>query len=661
MSSFASKPARPFFLGTIVLLSLSFLCPEVIRSQEPPKGRQTLPNRLKREDSYLGVHFDFHAELTDKNIGQNTTSEMVNAIIDIIGPDYIEVDTKGHPGVSSYPTRVGNHGGSFVGDPLRVWREVTAKRGVALYGHHSGVFDALATAQNRQWTAVDPQGKPIGSSVSVFGPYPDKLLIPQLTELAVDYGLDGAWVDGDCWATMIDYSDVAKNAFSQQTGIQTIPTKPADPNWFEWTQFQREAFREYVRHYVAEVKKRTPDFQFASNWAFTQQMPEPVSCSVDFISGDIAGRNCVNICRYNSRLMASQAIAWDLMSWSFVDWKLGTLDPPETRKPAVQLMREAACVIAQGGGYQVVFSQAGPGTPPLRDGSVDLEKLKPMGEVARFCRERQEVSFQADSVPQVAVVCSTDAAYRKFSQQGRLFQGHAPQYGIVGCLLENQYAVDVLVSARLSRRLREYPMVVICDWDCLEPDLRNQIADYVKQGGKALLIGEGPIHLFRKELDAAGQSRVEKTTPPYSLSFFTVGNGMMGIIPQAIDAEYAGNPNGVVRDLVGTAIKTLFPDPLVTVSGSHDIDVSIMRTRNGRLAIHLVNTSGPHHTAGLIPAIDPVNNLSVMVRSKVKPKSVLLQPGNRPCTFHYENGMVHMSMDAVKIHEIIVLECAAIP
>ena len=424
VSDIVLKRTNSLLLGTMILLNLSFFRPDAIQSQELTEGQQSLPKRLQRKDSYFGVHFDFHAELTDKNIGQHTTPEMVNAIIDIIHPDYIEVDTKGHPGVSSYPTKVGNHGGSFVGDPLKVWREVTAKRGVALYGHHSGTMDRLAREKNPQWAAIGPQGEPI-SKASLFGPFTDKLLIPQLIELAVDYKLDGVWVDGDIWELLPDYCDAAKNAFTQQTGIKTFPKKPDDPKWFEWTEFQREALRNHLRHYIAKVKEQAPGFQICSNWTFTDMMPELVACDVDFISGDIyGGDDCVNVSRYVSRLVASQGTAWDLMSWSFVDWSLKTLDPPQARKSAIQLMQEAACVIAQGGGYQAVFTQAGAGTPPLRDGSVDLEKLKPMGEVGKFCRERQEVCFKAKPVPQIAVLCSTDAAYRRWSRMGDILFSH---------------------------------------------------------------------------------------------------------------------------------------------------------------------------------------------------------------------------------------------
>jgi len=244
------------------------------------------PQRLKRTESFLGIHFDFHAGPDGKEVGKNTTPEMVNAILDKVKPDYIQIDCKGHPGYSSYPTKVGNPVPGFVGDPLRVWREVTAARGVALYMHYSGVWDSRAIELHPDWAVINADGSTNKNATSVFGPYVDRLLIPQLRELAGDYGVDGVWVDGECWATVPDYGAAAVAAFRAATGFKEVPRKPGDAHWFEWMEFQREAFRKYLRHYLAEVKRTHPRFDIASNWAFSDHMPEPVSAPVAFLSGD---------------------------------------------------------------------------------------------------------------------------------------------------------------------------------------------------------------------------------------------------------------------------------------------------------------------------------------------------------------------------------------
>ena len=113
------------------ILFALLLCSNIVTGQE----------RLRRDQSFLGIHFDFHAGAANKNIGANTTPEMVGTILDMVHPDYIQIDCKGHPGYSSYPTKVGNPAPGLVTDPLVVWRKVTADRGVGLYMHYSGVWD----------------------------------------------------------------------------------------------------------------------------------------------------------------------------------------------------------------------------------------------------------------------------------------------------------------------------------------------------------------------------------------------------------------------------------------------------------------------------------------------------------------------------------------
>jgi hypothetical protein len=334
------------------------------------------PPRMKRAEAFLGIHFDFHAGKDCDRVGARTTPEMVQTVIEKVKPDYLQIDCKGHPGYSSYPTKVGNPAPGFVGDPLRIWREVTRQRGIPLFMHYSGVWDGHAVAAHRDWAAIHASGKPDDKATSVFGPYADQLLIPQLRELAGEYGVDGAWVDGDCWATIPDYGEKAVREFCKQTGAQSAPRKAGEPYWTEWLDFHREGFRRYVRHYVDELKASHPDFQVISNWAFSDHMPEPVSANVAGLSGDFSPDDSVNSARFAGRCLEDQGVPWDLMSWSFSR-------KTRKQKPAVQLMQEAAVVLAMGGGYQAYFKQD-------RDGAVrDLAEMDVMAQVAQFCRERQ--------------------------------------------------------------------------------------------------------------------------------------------------------------------------------------------------------------------------------------------------------------------------------
>jgi hypothetical protein len=539
---------------------------------------------------------------------------MVEHVIDKVQPDYIQIDGKGHPGYSSYPTKVGNPALGFVGDPLRVWRDVTRARGIPLFMHYSGVRDHHAVAAHPDWAAVDADGRPDTKATSVFGPYVDALMIPQLRELADEYGVDGVWVDGDCWAATPDYRQTAVREFCEKTGAETAPRQAGEPYWNEWMDFHRDGFRRYLRHYVDELKSSHPDFQLISNWAFSDHMPEPVSADVAALSGDFSPDDSVNSARFAGRCLEDQGMPWDLMSWSF---------SRETRrqKPAVQLMQEAAVVLAMGGGYQAYFKQD-------RDGAVrDLAEMDVMAEVAQFCRDRQAYCHRSVAVPQVALLYSTAGHYRKSPRLFHWVESHgvAVLRRALTQILQNQYGVQVLSEHHLRGQMSKWPVIVVPGWEYLEPEFRAELSAYAKTGGSLLLIGPGPAKLFGDELG---------TKADYSI-----------VAVESVDGEFP------------SILKEMFPAPIVEVRGARDVDVS-PRTLNGRLSIHLVNTSGPHASApaGGITTIEPVGPLTVSIRLDQAPESITVQPEGQPLRITWADGQATVAVPRLDLYSILIVD-----
>lgn len=641
------------------------------------------PRRLRRADSFLGIHFDFHANLDSHSVGKNTTPEMIESIINQVHPDYIQTDCKGHPGYSSYPTKVGNPIPGIVGDPLRTWRDVTARHGVSLYMHYSGVWDSRSIALHPDWAVINGDGKTNSNATSFWGPYADKLLIPQLRELEGEYGVDGAWVDGECWACAADYGKAAIQAFQKETGITPVPHGPTDAHWFEFLQFNREAFRNYLRHYVTEVKKTNPRMQLCSNWAFTDLMPEPVTAPVDFLSGDYSPQDSVNTARISARYLARQGKPWDLMAWSFTTVP-GTNG--SNKKSVVQLQREAAVVLSLGGGFQAYFTQN-------RDGSVRTNEMTVMAEVAKFCRARQSFCHHAQQVPQIALLYSTADHYRRCNG---LFVSDTSRFrNTLTALLENQQSVDIVSEHHLTGRMKDFPLIIVPDCDYLEPAFKQELVDYARNGGNLLLAGPKTALMFASELGISTTPQtvsatnwiVKITSKTDSISSFTINGPVQKVTlsnearPFAVAAGTDGqlpvvsirplekgriaatyfefnnqNPSSEPsREFLASLVHELFPAPIVELSGSHDVDVTVNRLDH-HLAINLVNTAGPHATTPIFDSIPVVGPLQLTIRQASKPTKITLEPGGEPIDFNFQNGAIHLTVPKLEIHKIVWIE-----
>lgn len=644
--------------------------------------------RLSRKESFFGLHFDFHAGPDCTQVGRAVTRRMVERIIDAASPDYIQCDCKGHRGLSSYPTRVGHAAPGFVRDPLRIFRDATAARGVALYVHYSGVWDAEAVRRHPSWARLDEHGKRDKKITSVFGPYVDRLMIPQLRELCDDYDVDGVWVDGDGWSACLDYRPDVLRAFRAATGIRSVPRRPGQPHFFAFAEFCREGFRRYLRHYVDALHRHRRSFQIGSNWTFSSNMPECVSAGVDYLSGDFSSTDSVNAARLEARCLAPQRRPWDLMAWSFAGkWGM----PCRSSKSAVQLQQEAAVVLALGGGFQAYFKQK-------RDGSIYPWQTKLMGEIATFCRARQAICHRAESVPQVGLILSS-AAYYRISPRcfSHWHDELVPLAGVLRALLDSQYSVEVLLEAHLAGRMGRYPLLVVPEWAYLPAAFKRDLLSYAAGGGRLLAIGPASAGLFRRPLGvrfvgeprkrawwiehggrlgatfsacqavrlgkaARGFGRLFAENDPRSpaevaASVARWGRGRIAAVYFDFGERYVRAATAVARDFLAALVRELWRRPMVEVAGSHCVDVCLMQ-KDGRLSVNLVNTGGPHADAAVRvhDEVPPVGPLRLVVRLPRRPRRIRLVPAGQVLPFTWRKGEASLTVDRVGVHEVVVVE-----
>ncbi len=691
-----SMRSRRFLILTVGTIVLGSSCREAGRpSSAQARATFTFPRStpLPRKDAFFGLHFDLHPQATDTSLGADISEENIRGLLERVKPDFVQYDCKGHAGWAGYPTAVGWPSPGIVKDSLATWRKATRDVGVGLFIHYSGVWDSKAIAEHPDWARVGPDGRRDPNATSVFGPYVDDLLIPQLKEVTAKYGLDGVWADGECWAAQLDYSPPALAAWTDETGYKDAPKDRADPRWLEWKMFHRRAFERYLSHWIDAVHAANSALQLTSNWMYTTFAPKPVEAKLDFLSGDYSPSLSVDRARVEARYLASTGMPWDLMAWGFdkgqgLGWSI---------KPAEHLMQEAGVVLMQGGGFQIYHN-------PTRSGLIVEPIIAQEEAVASFCRARQAVSHKSASVPQVALLLSSESFWDKsdavFAPWGDVF---LELEGALHALLNLHYSVDILAEHQLRPRLKDFPLVVVPDSHRLTDEFRKALTDYVGQGGSLLLLGEKSARLFepilgvtlegeavQRNAELAGVrspgssgrvtnadgvwQKVKLTTARAAGSIYPTrdirkegavaatvnafGQGKVGAVYGPVASIYFRSHHPWLREFIGSLAAALFPEPAVTVAGPSTIDVALRRTADGRTAVHLLNTAGMPlpDRYGFTDFIPPLHDIILTIRTAKSPSAVTWVPDGGRLEWSWAGGFLKVTIPQLKIHGAVIWE-----
>ena len=649
----------------------------------------------KRSEGYFGLHFDFHASRPNRNVGGRTTPEMIREIIEKIGPDFIQCDSKGHPGFSSYATKAGTPAPGLVKDALCIWRDVAHEAGIPLVMHHSGVFDIQAIVEHPEYARMKEDGSRDRQNTSVFGKYVDERLIPQLIELAVDYGVDGVWVDGECWSTHVEYQPDIVEAFLKENGCDALPRKTDGaydmqaPVFQAYKNYCRKRFKAYVQHYAGAVHAKAPNFEIASNWAFSSHMPELVDCpDLDFLSGDFSSCDSYNSARFEGRCLCRQGLPWDLMAWGFYHAWVEEKQV-HSLKSSVSLMREAAAVISLGGGFQIYNTQ-------LPDGRVRRSELDTMAEVAAFARARQALCQRQQPMPVDAVLYAKSDAYAR--QEMFVTGGQNGVRGAVRAVLDGGRPVDIIAEWQLLDRPEGRKTIIVPEAAYLSEEVIAALKQFAHDGGSLILSGALTLAMFE---DIAGlkvtdqheevprwiehngkltgqistHADVELTTAEaiaYAYSVMDIddekrhiaaavnayGAGKVISVTFGIFGRYNGAPEYLARDIVAGLMNLANPQPMAWLeNGLKMVDI-IPAQKDGKTLINLINTAGIYaeervRTCDEIPSL---YGLKIGIRRDAAPKIVRSYPENADLPYTYEAGVLMVDVERLDIHTVIVLE-----
>ena len=663
-----------------------------------------------RADSFYGIHCDFHARPRQGiAIGETLKEEDIRLLCETLRPDFFQIDCKGHPGWTSYPTELGNATPGIVDDVVAMWRKVTKEYGIGLYMHYSGLYEIKYCNEHEEDRVLTSKGQLFHYARADSG-YADNMIIPQISELVEKYDIDGVWMDGDCWSMWLDYHPETIAKFEKRMGIDLQGNPPkvlGDPYYDEYKEFHRELFREYLNYYVDALHKKFPKLQICSNWAFMDHMPEPVCANVDYLSGDVTPKNCINAARHCGRTAAMNDLPWDLMSW---DFRMGVYDTPLIcSKHITQILQEAAAVISIGGAYQ-------DNVPQLADGSHNVKQLLQLAPLTSFLREREDFCFKGKFIPQVAMWFSAHDRYAEYVQPYSR-EGRERLYGTTALLCDSGLSTELLPDHKLGEA-HKYPLFVVPEL-YTDPTAESvaTLQEYVKNGSSLLIVGAStamrlaphfgyaakrfdtpptPNFFTDLNLDTGHDISAQKDTMPCYFSLdgehygvtrsactvdaekgtayvnlyndllgeglpcaevFPYGKGKVGVIGMDLGTQYHSGTQYLHRHLIRNMALDLY-NPLAWVDSAEGLVELTCMQKDGKFMLHLINMNGNHHdekcmTEEFIPA---VYNANISIAADKPIEKLILWPEGKELPFTLEDGRYRFTVDKLPIHNIVEVQ-----
>ena len=636
---------------------------------------------------YFGLHYDLHANENDTELGAELTAEHLRERLLCVAPDWIQCDCKGHPGWTSWPTKVGSTSPGVVRDALRIHRDVTAELGIKLGMHYSGVWDSRAVALHPDWARIEADGSPSPNMTCRLSGYLRELMIPQMLELVTDYDVDGFWVDGENWASGPCWCPRCRAEFARRTGLADLPLAAGEANWAPWLAFHRDLFTAHVAAYADAVHAVKPDCLICSNWMYTVRQPELLTAPVDYLSGDFTPSWGADRAAAEGRVMDGRALSWDLMAWGFA--RTDGEQPWATKSPT-HLCQELAEIVALGGAV-MIYDQ------PQRSGWLTGWHQDTFAEVARWCRERQALCFDTETASETAILHLASHYYTCNAPLFNLGSAHEPLEGALHALLECGLSTDIVLEAQALAGLDAYRLVVVPEQTHLGDDLLAALSTYAQAGGCVLLTGahlaqeaaaltgvaaagepvSAQVHLpvadravpvcgpWQPVETQAGtevwaclldqQEPGKDATDQAVVTTRRVGQGLVVAVHGPLCRSYFKGHYPLLRRFFGDLVARLDIPWSVTVAGPPRLEL-VTRRRAGQLLVNLINRGAAETlspTRVHLEELAPITDITVRVR-RAAPPSVVTAVG-MDVDWRHADGVLTISVPRLDIHGVVAI------
>jgi len=136
------------------------------------------------------------------------------------------------------------------------------------------------------------------------------------------------------------------------------------------------------------------------------------------------------------------------------------------------------------------------------------------------------------------------------------------------------------------------------------------------------------------------------------------GQGRVGAIFGPVGPRFLRQHHPYLREFIGRVAIEVWPQPDLAVDGPPCLDVSLRKTAQGHVVVHLLNranvpTSTDHSLIDYVPPVGPV---TVRLRCPGEPRHVEWIPGREVVQWSWTDGMLKATVPSVDVHGALLIK-----
>ncbi len=443
-------------------------------------------------DTFRTLCLDFHYPAWVTGLGaaldEHTSLAQMEELA-AIGVEAVHIVAKDRYGHALYPTNVpaGERHPHLAGDYLGTMVRAARRVGLRAVAYFNTVASGALQALHPDWRMRLLDG--VGESqtdgpICLLSPYRSEVVLPQLTEIARTYAVDGFWLDGLGWQlSRWCGCRWCQAEFGQATGHAAIPT-PAEPQADSYRRWRAAKQEQIAAEITTRLHAIEPGLVIVSAGVTpgSYGLPPAGRPAARWRGQADAGRRGGRPRRFDplavsfaGRLLTAQRQPTDV-SVARVPDAAGSWSLP----PTAALNMACATALAVGGRCLLA-------APHYPDGQHEPTVIEALADTCEFIMEHEAWCRGAVVVPLVAILHST-ATLRHTDHErggGALRSVRAAHK----MLVESGWHALIVDEATLEQRIDEFATVVLPEQAALPEATVATLRDFVRRGGGLVAAG----------------------------------------------------------------------------------------------------------------------------------------------------------------------------